>query len=75
MGSLALERFEQLAAFGFAGLQAFGVLSSHEQTGDEASEETEGDGDEVEHGDYFVINSTLTRGPRSAGVCGLSKVT
>ena len=50
MGSLPLERFEQLAAFGLAGLQAVGVLAGHEETGDEAAEEGQGDGDEVEHG-------------------------
>ena len=51
MALLPLERVEQLATFGFAGLQAVGVLSGHEETGDEAAEEREGDGDEVEHRD------------------------
>ena len=50
MALLPLERVEQLATFGLAGLQAFGVLAGHEETGDEAAEETEGDGDDVEHG-------------------------
>jgi hypothetical protein len=51
MDSLALEGVEQLATFGLAGLQAFGVLAGHEETGDEASEEGQGDRDEVEHRD------------------------
>ena len=51
MDLLPLERVEQLAAFGFAGLQAFAVLAGHEETGDEAAQEREGDGDDVEHGD------------------------
>ena len=61
MDLLTLERFEQLAAFGFAGLQAFGVLSGHEETGDEAAQETEGDGDEVEH--RFSLKSNDWRRP------------
>jgi hypothetical protein len=44
------------------------VLAEDEGTGDEADQE----GDEVGH--YGVsISSTFTRGPRSTGVCGVSK--
>jgi len=50
MDSLPLEGVEQLAAFGFAGLQAFAVLAGHEETGDEAAQERECDGDEIQHG-------------------------
>ena len=50
MALLALERVEQFAAFGFAGLQAVGVFAGHEETGDKAAQEREGHGDEVEHG-------------------------
>ena len=49
MDLLPLEGVEQLATFGLAGLQAFGVLAGHEETGDEAAQEREGDGDEIEH--------------------------
>jgi hypothetical protein len=45
------------------------VLAEDESTGDKADEE----GEEVGHG--FGMISTLTRGPRSAGVCGSAKVT
>lgn len=46
---LPFERVEQLAAFGLAGLQAVGVLSGDEEAGDEAAQEGERNGDEVEH--------------------------
>jgi hypothetical protein len=45
------------------------VLAENESTGDEADQE----GEEVGHG--FGMISILTRGPRSAGVWGVSKVT
>jgi hypothetical protein len=45
------------------------VLTEDESTGDEADEE----GEEVGHG--FGMISTLTRGPRSTGVCGVSNST
>ena len=67
--SLALEGVEGLAAFGFELGGFAGVLAEDESTGDEADEE----GEEVGHG--FGMSSTLTRGPRSAGVCGVANST
>ena len=65
--SLALEGVEGLAAFGFQLGGFASVLTEDESTGDEADEE----GEEVGHG--FGMISTLTSGPRSAGVWGVSK--
>jgi len=45
------------------------VATEYQCTGDEADEE----GEEMSHG--FGMSSTLTSGPRSAGVCGVEKVT
>ena len=66
---LALEGVEGLAAFGFELGGFASVLTEDESTGDEADEE----GEEVGHG--FGMISTLTRGPRSAGVCGSANST
>ncbi|OBQ40856.1 MAG: hypothetical protein AN484_22080 [Aphanizomenon flos-aquae WA102] len=69
---LALEGVEGLTAFRFQRVGLGLVLAHDEGSGDEAYEE----GEEVgNHGLSLVRSSTRTRGPRSAGVCGVAKVT
>jgi len=48
---LTFEGVEEALAFGLGGLQALGVFAGEEDTGDEAAQQGEDDGDEVEHRD------------------------
>jgi len=46
---LPFKRVEQFATFGLAGLQAIGVFAGDQQAADEAAQDGERDGDDVEH--------------------------
>jgi len=65
--STTLEGVEEFLATGHNGLGAGDVVTGDEET----DEEADGECEEMGHG--FGMTSTRTRGPRSAGVCGVSK--